>query len=290
MGKRAGHQIYVEIPMVASLDRLWELSQDPVLHPRWDLRFTSIKHLGSGPVYPQTIGARPAAQPDWAQQFRYEFRLPLHTIHGTGTSLGSRRSADGSATSVLKFTTTDVLSPIESGAGYWRYLPFDGGIRFLTGYNYQPGWGAAGKILDSRLIRPALGWATAISFDRLRLWAEHDVDPGTARNAWLADAAVRVTGTFLAVVLLETARRRVIGDGVSLSSMCAATLGAALIAGARWYPAPDLVPRASRCSRTAQNGTARNGTIQGRTTRNRRAQDPASRRAPAASATLAEPV
>ncbi len=35
---RAGQQIYVEMPVAASLDRLWQLTQDPVLHARWDPR------------------------------------------------------------------------------------------------------------------------------------------------------------------------------------------------------------------------------------------------------------
>ncbi|MET4060733.1 hypothetical protein ABIB35_002289 [Arthrobacter sp. UYP6] len=240
MGKSAGQQIYVEIPIRADLDRLWQLSQDPSLHPRWDLRFTAIRPVDEG-------------APNKAQHFRYEFRLPLHTIHGTGTSLGTRLSAEGHATSVLKFTTSDLLSPIGTGAGYWRYLPFDGGIRFVTGYNYQPGWGALGQFLDAPLVRPALGWATAVSFDRLRLWAEQDLDPAAARNAWLADAAARAAGAGAALILMAAAAGRPRRPG----SLLALMTGAAVLTVVVRTPANPRVPRAARCLRTPAGRASR---------------------------------
>lgn len=36
-----------------------------------------------------------------------------------------------------------------------------------------------------------MGWATAWSFDRLRLWLERDISPERARANWLAELAVR---------------------------------------------------------------------------------------------------
>lgn len=251
-------QIYVEIGIRTSMERLWALSQDPDLHPRWDLRFSRIVPTDSddgGPV-----------------RFRYEFRLPFHTITGTGTSLGHRFRADGQATSVLKFATADALSPIGPGSGYWRYIPTADGVRFITGYSYRPGMGAVGKMLDGRLIRPALGWATAISFDRLRLWAESDLDPGSSRNRWIIDAAARSGGFVAAAVLL---RRALTGQnagaaaapGVAAPGVTALGVTAAL---ASWLLPPHrTVPRARRCLR--------------------RAPDPRSGRAPSALATLPSP-
>ncbi|MBP3045016.1 SRPBCC family protein [Arthrobacter jiangjiafuii] len=232
MGKRAAGQIYVEIPIAADMDRLWQLSQDTGLHPRWDLRFTAIRPTRS--------------EADGTQRFSYEFRLPFHTITGTGTSLGTRTGTDGHATSVLKFTTADALSPIGPGSGYWRYQPYDGGVRFSTGYTYQPGWGLLGTVLDARLIRPALGWATALSFDRLRLWAEQDLDPATARNAWLVDAATRTAGMGAAAALLTAAARN-----RSVTTVLAALPAAvALLAAVLRAPAGPRVPRAGRCLRS----------------------------------------
>jgi hypothetical protein len=106
---------------------------------------------------------------------------------------------------VLKFDTADPVSPIGQGSGYWRYIPTEDGVRFITGYNYHPGMGDLGKALDVRLLRPALGWATAISFDRLRMWAESDLDPKDSRNRWFMDAAARAGGVLAACILLRRA-------------------------------------------------------------------------------------
>lgn len=84
-GSMSGHQIYVEVLVRAELETLWQLTQDPARHPRWDLRFSAIvptTGLDSG-------GSR----------FIYERRLPLHTIRGTGTSLGESHRPDGTRTS-----------------------------------------------------------------------------------------------------------------------------------------------------------------------------------------------
>jgi hypothetical protein len=211
------------------MDRVWMLSQDPALHPRWDLRFSRIVPTASdqqGPV-----------------RFRYEFWLPLHTIRGSGTSLGHRYREDGQATSVLKFDTSDALSPIGAGSGFWRYIPTEAGVRFITGYNYRPGMGIVGKALDARLIRPALGWATAISFDRLRLWAESDLDPADSRNRWIIDAAARAGGVLSAGVLLGKA---LTGRNAGWAFLAGPVLLALCALPAHW-----TVPRAVRCRRQA---------------------------------------
>lgn len=152
--------IFVEIDIDAPIDRVWELTQDAAHHARWDLRFSQIDPDG--------------VDPSGATAFTYARRIPLHTIRGTGVSLGERERPDGTRTSALRFSTTDHLSPIRAGRGYWRYVPTpNGGTRFTTGYDYTPGWG---RPLDV-LVRPILGWVTAWSFDRLRIWAERGESP-----------------------------------------------------------------------------------------------------------------
>jgi hypothetical protein len=156
VGKR---QIYVETVIDADVDRVWAATQDPAQHVRWDVRFSSI-----------TPGPTDA---DGSTPFRYVRRTPVHTVEGTGVSIGERHGADGSRTSALRFATDDVLSPIRAGRGYWRYLPTaDGRTRFVTGYDYDSGWGPLDLV-----VRPLLGWATAFSFDRLRLWLETGHEP-----------------------------------------------------------------------------------------------------------------
>ncbi|RUQ98134.1 SRPBCC family protein [Labedella endophytica] len=153
--------VYVETTIRAPIERVWELTQDPILHARWDLRFSRIEPL-------------PERLESGGYRFRYERSLLLHTIVGTGTSLGEREAADGTRTSALRFDTDDRLSPLGEGRGYWRYTPVDGGTRFVTGFDYEPGWGST---LDRLVLRKAVGWMTAWSFDRLRIWAETGVEP-----------------------------------------------------------------------------------------------------------------
>lgn len=162
-GRTGRRAIYVEVLIDAPLERVWELTQDTALHPRWDLRFSSITPLD------QLDGG--------GYRFRYERTLPFHTIVGMGTSIGERQRPDGTRTSALRFQTGDRLSPLGDGRGYWRYLPSGDGIRFITGYDYTPGFGFPGEILDRLVTRRIIGWMTAWSFDRLRIWAETGVEP-----------------------------------------------------------------------------------------------------------------
>lgn len=161
--RKRDRALYVEIFIDAPLERVWELTQDPSLHARWDGRFSAIH-----PTLLRDSGA---------QEFRYELDLGVHTIRGTGVSLGEKRAAEGSRTSALLFTTEDPLSPLGMGRGYWRYIPEGDGVRFITGYDYAPGWGWFGRIADPLITRRLVWWLTAWSFDRLRIWAEDGTAP-----------------------------------------------------------------------------------------------------------------
>lgn len=160
---RGDRALYVEILIRAPLDEVWRLTQDPASHIRWDARFSAI--------VPQRTRA------DGAQDFRYELDLGVHTIRGTGVSLASKESRTGERTSALLFDTEDALSPLGAGRGYWRYVPTEDGVRFFTGYDYSPGWGWLGSVLDPLVTRRFVWWLTARSFDRLRLWAEAGIPP-----------------------------------------------------------------------------------------------------------------
>lgn len=163
--------IYVETRIRGSLDDLWRRTQCPELHERWDLRFTSITYLKR----------RDDAAP---QRFRYATRVGFGVeIEGWGETVGERLG-DGERVSALRFGADDPRSLIRSGSGYWRYEQIEDGVRFLTAYDYEVRGGAIGRVVDRILFRPVLGWATAWSFDRLRLWIEAGMEPGrTARRA-----------------------------------------------------------------------------------------------------------
>lgn len=152
--------LYVEIEIDATVDQVWAATQDEQQHSRWDLRFSRIEPAGL-----DEFGA---------SRFTYTRNVLFHSIAGDGLSLGERSRPDGTRTSALRFWTADRLSPIRAGRGYWRYTPLgETRTRFTTGYDYTPGWGR----LPDVVVRPLLGWATAWSFDRLRIWIERGEDP-----------------------------------------------------------------------------------------------------------------
>ncbi|MEU1407089.1 hypothetical protein ABZ471_32915 [Streptomyces sp. NPDC005728] len=170
--------LYIEAHIRADLDDLWARTQDPSQHQRWDLRFTEIDYL-----------PRAEGEP---QRFRYAVRvLPFLTVSGTGVAAGEKERPDGTRTSALRFASPHPLSLLAEGSGYWRYVPEAHGVRFLTGYDYRPRWGAFGALADRLVFRPLMGWATAWSFDRLRLWLERGIVPERALVNWLAELAVR---------------------------------------------------------------------------------------------------
>ncbi|MER7456442.1 SRPBCC family protein [Micromonospora sp. NPDC126480] len=170
--------IYVETVIDAPVDAVWRVTQDPAEHRRWDVRFGRIDPLPGGP---------PA-------RFRYATTvLPGMTVAGWGVHAGERDRPDGSRTSALRFGSDDRRSLIATGSGYWRYLPGPAGVRFLTGYDYTPRWGTLGRAAD-RGFRPVFGWATAWSFDRLRIWLAHGVPPERSRRNATREAVARLLG------------------------------------------------------------------------------------------------
>jgi uncharacterized membrane protein len=175
--------IYVEIDIRCSMDDLWERTQKPRLHQQWDLRFTDITYL---------------PRPDLTQPqcFLYKTRIGFGlNIAGEGESVGTHES-NGSRTSALKFWSEDPKSLIRQGSGYWQYIPRPEGIRFLTWYDYSTRFGIAGRLIDAVIFRPMLGWATAWSFDRLRLWLEKNRDPAESLRRSLSYGVSRVAVAF----------------------------------------------------------------------------------------------
>ena len=171
--------IYVEILVRAPMDALWNQTQTPSLHEKWDLRFTRIEYL-------------PKERETEPQRFRYSTRVGFGLqVNGEGESVGERDLADGSRSSALKFWSSHPLSIIREGNGYWKYIPTPAGILFLTWYDYRTRFGALGALFDRLVFRPLIGWATAWSFDRLRLWLEQGLDPGEAMRQTLVHAIAR---------------------------------------------------------------------------------------------------
>ena len=176
--------IYVEIPISGSMEELWEKTQNPQLHQRWDLRFNQIEYL-----------PREADQP---QKFLYRTRIGFgFTIDGNGESTDARDGDGGSRTSSLKFWSADPKSLIKAGSGYWKYVPTEAKISFFTWYDYETRFRMFGKVIDACIFRPLLGWATAWSFDRLRLWIERGIPPEMSQARALVYLVARGTIAFI---------------------------------------------------------------------------------------------
>lgn len=185
--------VYVETVIDAGMDLLWQRTQDPHEHARWDLRF--------GEIVPEATAGDGSAMPgDAVQRFRYATTIfPGVVVSGTGEHAGEKHRPDGSRTSVLRFGSAHPLSFIAEGSGYWRYLPAPaGGVVFLTGYDYRPAWGRPGALADRLIFRPLIGWATAWSFDRLRLWLERGITPERSRLHAAAEVITRLAAIVLA--------------------------------------------------------------------------------------------
>ncbi|MDB6041011.1 MAG: hypothetical protein JWM99_4852, partial [Verrucomicrobiales bacterium] len=177
--------IYVEITIEGSLDEIWHLTQTPELHARWDLRFTEIRYL---------------ARVDFnvPQRFLYATRIGLGLkIEGQGETIDTRTSETGERASSLKFWSDDCKSLICKGSGYWKYIPVSSSVRFLTLYDYRVRFGVLGELGDRFVFRPVMGWATAWSFDRLRLWVESGIPPEAALRSAAAYFLSRISVAFV---------------------------------------------------------------------------------------------
>ena len=180
-GSSVSPGVYVEIFIRSRVEEVWRLTQQPDLHRRWDLRFSDIEYL-------------PKDKPDEPQRFLYATRIGFGlSIKGTGESTGHRSLETGESTSSLKFGSDDWKSLIRTGSGYWRYVPVEGGLRFITWYDYKVRFGSFGKAFDRLTFRPLIGWATAWSFDSLRLWTENQQSPECSLTLSLIHAIARLS-------------------------------------------------------------------------------------------------
>ncbi|GLX67978.1 DoxX-like family protein [Paenibacillus glycanilyticus] len=162
--------IYVELDIHTDMDKLWAYTQTAELHEQWDLRFSNIAYL------PRKSEGSP-------QHFRYETRIGFGLrISGTGRTKSAIHRVTGVRLSTLAFGSEQPISLIRHGAGYWQYRPKPNAdsITFLTKYDYATRFGVWGQWFDRLLFRPLFGWATAFSFDVLRLWLEKQIPPAVS--------------------------------------------------------------------------------------------------------------
>jgi hypothetical protein len=151
-------KIVVEVTLAAPVERVWECSQEPEQHVRWDIRFDTIRYLDE-------VDAR------GFHKMAYRTRIGFGTeIQGFGAYLHSTHLEHSS----FEFDSTDWKSLITRGRGVWIYRRVDGGTFFKTVYDYDVRFGAVGRVIDSLLFRPLLRLATEWSFETLRRWLAGD--------------------------------------------------------------------------------------------------------------------
>ncbi|GAB6597665.1 hypothetical protein C2L96_17940 [Bacillus cereus] len=156
--------IYVSAEMNTTMEKLWKYTQEPHIHTEWDARFTEISYVEKKEGEPQ--------------KFSYKTKIGFGLeIAGEGEAIGEIRKETGERISSLKFWTENQLSLIQIGRGYWKYTPRKEHIHFETQYDYDTRFGRIGNVIDFYMFRPLLGWATAWSFDALKLWLEKGLHP-----------------------------------------------------------------------------------------------------------------
>ncbi|EJR48356.1 MULTISPECIES: DoxX-like family protein [Bacillus cereus group] len=156
--------IYVSAEMNTTMEKLWEYTQEPHIYTEWDARFTEISYVEK--------------KEGELQKFLYKTKIGFGLeIAGEGESIGEIRKETGERISSLKFWTENQLSLIQIGRGYWKYTPLKEHIHFETQYDYDTRFGRIGNVIDFYMFRPLLGWATAWSFDALKLWLEKGLHP-----------------------------------------------------------------------------------------------------------------
>jgi hypothetical protein len=161
--------------IAAPLSEVWDYTQNPAQHQRWDLRFTSIEYRG--------------LTPNGLQDFIYTTRIGALAIAGWGRTVPEKNHRG----SKLSFGSDDPKSLITEGSGCWIYRQAPGATHFHTRYNYAVRFGLAGRAVDRLFFRPLLQWATRWSFDRLRLWIEQSQTPELSFRLWAIKVATRLT-------------------------------------------------------------------------------------------------
>ncbi|CAM3247291.1 DoxX-like family protein [Filibacter tadaridae] len=210
--------IYVEIPIQADIERIWEASQTPSMHEQWDLRFSSIIYLPREEGEPQT--------------FTYTRTvLPFLQVDGWGKSSGEFHKEDGTRSSSLQFGTDQWISPIREGRGYWKYEPRENDVKFLTQYDYDTNFGRIGNLADKMAFRPLIGWATALSFDVLKRWLEKGEAPRSQYSRFFSTYLITLLFAFIwlyqglvpKIIAMHPLERTMVGRAFSLTEGQSAT-------------------------------------------------------------------
>jgi hypothetical protein len=162
------NRVFVEALIPAPVEVVWDRTQDPAKHERWDLRFDQIRYLPR------------------------EGEMDYRTRIGFGVQVrgyGRYLSNEPLARSTFEFDSHDWKSLITSGRGLWLYQRRGGATFFKTVYDYRVRHGLFGRAVDAAFFRPLIQLATEWSFETLRRWCAGDDAAPARRRSWAAFSA-----------------------------------------------------------------------------------------------------
>ena len=147
-------KIVVEAIIPASVETVWERTQEPELHTLWDIRFSHIAYL-------------PEKDERGFNLMDYRTKIGFGIeVAGIGRYLQNTPPKH----STFEFESSDWKSIITVGRGIWQYKPCTEGTYFRTVYDYETRYGRVGNFIDRILFRPVMQLATEWGFETLRLW------------------------------------------------------------------------------------------------------------------------
>ncbi len=151
-------KIVVEAIIPASVETVWERTQEPELHTLWDIRFSHIACLPEKDERGFNL-----------MDYRTEIGFGIE-VAGIGRYLQNTPPKH----STFEFESNDWKSIITVGRGIWQYKPCVEGTYFRTVYDYETRYGRFGRFVDRILFRPVMQLATEWGFETLRLWCAGD--------------------------------------------------------------------------------------------------------------------
>ena len=162
-------KIVVEAVIPAPAELVWERSQDPVEHVRWDIRFNDIR-------YRDDKDDRGFSLMDYRTRIGFGV-----TVDGVGRYLQNSPPHH----STFEFESSDWKSLITKGRGIWQYELLGDGTYFKTVYDYGVRYGFAGRLIDYLLFRRLMQLATEWGFETLRLWCSGNESVLASRSSRL---------------------------------------------------------------------------------------------------------
>ena len=161
--------LVIETLVDAPLKMVWNRTQDPETHIRWDIRFTEIKYLGAKDKNGFNL-----------MQYKTQIGFGIRIV-GKGKYLHSKTHEQ----STFEFWSDDFKSLIARGKGIWLYQTTHGKTYFKTVFDYNTRFGVFGKFIDKYLFRPLFCLATEWGFETLRRWCQGETGDPEERRSWV---------------------------------------------------------------------------------------------------------